>query len=169
MTCCFIGHRTVPASSELTQRLHGVLGNLIEKGVATFLFGDHSAFHEMCYAMVTEYKKAYPQIQRIHLRTNYPDADEYTKQFLMRGYEDSICPDGVAGAGKAAYIKRNQAMIRASNFCVFYYDEAYRPEPCRASANSRPPQSGTKLAFDYAKAQGKTIINTANVVAHFPR
>ena len=77
--------------------------------------------------MVSELREVYPQIRRIHYRTDYPDADAYTMQFLLDGYEDSICPDGVAAAGKAAYVERNQAMIRASDFCVFYYNNEYLP------------------------------------------
>lgn len=94
---------------------------LLEQGVATFLFGDHSEFNTLCYEVVSELREVYPKIRRIHYRTDYPDADAYTMQFLLDGYEDSICPDGVAAAGKAAYVERNQAMIQASDFCVFYF------------------------------------------------
>jgi len=83
-------------------------------------------------------------------------------QFLLDGYEDSICPDGVAAAGKAAYVERNQAMIRASDFCVFYYNNEYLPasrKESKKAITSYQPKSGTGLAFDYAKAHGKTIIN----------
>ena len=75
---------------------------LLEQGVATFLFGDHSEFNTLCYEVVSELREVYPKIRRIHYRTDYPDADAYTMQFLLDGYEDSICPDGVAAAGKAA-------------------------------------------------------------------
>ena len=83
-------------------------------------------------------------------------------QFLLDGYEDSICPDGVAAAGKAAYVERNQAMIRASDFCVFYYNNEYLPasrKESKKAITSYQSKSGTGLAFDYAKAHGKTIIN----------
>lgn len=100
---------------------------LLEQGVATFLFGDHSEFNTLCYEVVSELREVYPKIRRIHYRTDYPDADAYTMQFLLDGYEDSICPDGVAAAGKAAYVERNQAMIQASDFCVFYFNNEYLP------------------------------------------
>lgn len=63
---------------------------LLEQGVATFLFGDHSEFNTLCYKVVSELREVYPQIRRIHYRTDYPDADAYTMQFLLDGYEDSI-------------------------------------------------------------------------------
>ena len=37
--CCFIGHRKIEKSVELTQRVRAVINDLIEnKGVTTFLF-----------------------------------------------------------------------------------------------------------------------------------
>ena len=124
MTCCFIGHRKIKHKKELASRLRDSICYLLEQGVAIFLFGDHSEFNTLCYKVVSELREVYPQIRRIHYRTDYPDADAYTMQFLLDGYEDSICPDGVAAAGKAAYVERNQAMILASDFCVFYYSIA---------------------------------------------
>ena len=151
-----------PGKKELASRLRDNICYLLEQGVATFLFGDHSEFNTLCYKVVSELREVYPQIRRIHYRTDYPDADAYTMQFLLDGYEDSICPDGVAAAGKAAYVERNQAMIRASDFCVFYYNNEYLPasrKESKKAITSYQPKSGTGLAFDYAKAHGKTIIN----------
>ena len=54
-------------------------------------------------------------------------------RFLTEGYEDSICPDGIASAGKASYVERNHAMVLASDFCVFYYNENYLPDMRKAS------------------------------------
>ena len=74
-------------------------------------------------------------------------------------------PRGMENAGKASYEERNQAMINASDFCVFYYDESYKP-PLRKqkrSLTSEQPNSGTKLAYKYALRKSKngsiTIIN----------
>lgn len=96
MTCCFIGHRRIKHKKELASRLRDNICYLLEQGVATFLFGDHSEFNTLCYEVVSELREVYPKIRRIHYRTDYPDADAYTMQFLLDGYEDSICPDGVS-------------------------------------------------------------------------
>lgn len=90
------------------------------------------------------------------------DCYAFTMRFLTEGYEDSICPDGIAFAGKASYVERNHAMVLASDFCVFYYNENYLPDMRKASKKvltNYQPKSGTQLAFDFAKAQGKVIIN----------
>lgn len=162
MTCCFIGHRKMEQPEEIERLLRDTIYSLIGQGVKHFIFGDHSDFDSLCYEIVTELKNEFPQIRRTHYRTDYPDADDYTLQFLLDGYEDSVCHAGVAGAGKAAYVKRNQAMINDSDICVFYFDEMYQPSRRRQSKTSLSdyqPKSGTGIAFDYAKTHGKTVIN----------
>ena len=160
---CFIGHRKIEDTAELRAALVKTLIDLIEKqGIENFLFGDHSAFDILCYDMVSEIQKEYPHIRRIKYRKDTPILDEYSKPLFIKGYEDSICPEGVEKAGKASYIKRNQAMIDASEICIFYYKEDYLPEKRKASktaVNTYQPQSGTRLAFDYAVKQGKKVIN----------
>ena len=113
MTCCFIGHRKEKHQKELERQLLDVVRYLIAQNVTTFLFGDHSDFNTLCYGVVSELKETNPTIRRVHVRTDYPNADAYTMRFLTEGYEDSICPDGIAS------VERNQTMILASDFCVF--------------------------------------------------
>ena len=161
-TCCFIGHRKINDTLELRERLQSFLLDLVENGTTNFIFGDHSAFDSLCYEMVTELKEKYPEIKRINFRKDYEDTDDYTMQFLITGYEESICPKGVGSAGKASYVERNQAMIRESDVCIFYYDENYLPSRRRNSRHDicdYQPKSGTALAFQYAKSKKKTIIN----------
>ena len=159
---CFIGHRKINDTPELRERLRGILLDLIENGTVNFIFGDHSAFDDLCYELVTEFKEKYPVIKRINFRKDYEDADEYTMRFLASGYEESICPCGVGKAGRASYVERNQAMIRESDACVFYYDESYLP-PRRKNSRRElcdyQPKSGTALAYGYAEAKGKRIYN----------
>ncbi len=162
MTCCFIGHRKIECTPELRERLQSILQELIENGTTNFIFGDHSAFDSLCYELVTELKEKYPEIGRINFRKDYGDTDDYTMQFLISGYEESICPKGVGNAGRASYVERNQAMIRESDVCIFYYDENYQPSRRRNSRHDLTdyqPKSGTALAYAYAKSKKKTIIN----------
>ena len=161
-SCCFIGHRKINDTPELRERLRGILSELMQNGAVNFLFGDHSAFNDLCYETVTELKEKYPTIKRINFRCDYEDADDYTMRFLISGYEESICPKGVGVAGRASYVERNQAMIRESDICIFYYGENYMPSRRKSSRRSLThyqPKSGTELAFRYAKSKGKAIIN----------
>lgn len=65
MTCCFIGHRRIKHKKELASRLRDNICYLLEQGVATFLFGDHSEFNTLCYEVVSELREVYPKIRRI--------------------------------------------------------------------------------------------------------
>ena len=159
-TVCFIGHRKIENTPALRERLQKILSELIETGTVTFIFGDHSEFNDLCYEMVTALKEKHPEIMRKKFRKDYEDADEYTMQFLKTGLEENVCPKGIGNAGRAGYIKRNQAMISESDICVFYYDENYRPASRRNDHNLiKQPKSGTALAFRYAQTKKKRIIN----------
>ena len=162
MTCCFIGHRKIECTPELRERLQSILLNLIENGTTNFIFGDHSAFDSLCYELVSELKGKHPEIGRINFRKSHEDTDDYTIQFLIKGYEESICPKGVGSAGRASYVERNKAMIDESDVCIFYYDENYQPNRRRNSRqdiNDCQTKSGTALAYHYAESKKKTIIN----------
>ena len=162
MTCCFIGHRKINDTAKLRERLEDILAKLIDGGTVNFIFGDHSAFNDLCYESVTKLKQKYPAIKRIHFRMGYEDTDDYTIRFLILGYEESICPKGVGSAGRAGYVERNRAMIRESDVCIFYYDEAYMPilrSNNRHDLLDYQPHSGTAKAYAYAEQKGKQIYN----------
>ena len=159
---CFIGHRKIEDTPELRERLQDILLDLVENGTVNFIFGDHSAFDSLCYELVTELKEKYPVIKRINFRKDYEDTDDYTMQFLIKGYEESICPKGVGSAGRAGYIERNRAMIDKSDVCIFYYDENYLPtrrKTSRHDLTDYQPKSGTAAAYDYALKKKKQICN----------
>ncbi len=59
---CFIGHRTIADTPALRERLQKVLVKLIEGGTANFIFGDHSAFNDLCYETVTQLKEKHPAV-----------------------------------------------------------------------------------------------------------
>ena len=161
-SACFIGHRIINDTPELRKRLRSILSELIEGGTTAFIFGDHSEFDSLCYDLVTELKEKNPAIKRINFRKDYEDTDDYAMQFLIKGYEESICPKGVGNAGRASYVERNQAMIRESDVCIFYYDENYLPARRRNSRHDLTdyqPKSGTATAYNYAKRKDKIIIN----------
>ena len=61
--------------------------------------------------------------------------------------------DRLWSAGKASYVERNQDMINASDYCVFYYNPQYQPPKRKYSKRSigeYQPKSGTTLAYEYA-------------------
>ena len=73
--CCFIGHRKIERSVELTQRVKDVINDLIgNKGVTTFLFGGRSEFDDLCHEIVTGFQKIIRKLSGlcIHVEVNMP-------------------------------------------------------------------------------------------------
>ncbi len=162
-TCSFFGHRNTVATPELCEKLRQTVICLIEKeSVKRFLFGSASKFDDLCLKTVTEIKGEYPELQRVYVRSQYPYIDKPYKEYLLESYDDTIMPNKVENAGKASYVERNQEMINASDFCVFYYNERYAPplrKQSKRALTSYQPSSGTRLAYEYAKQKKKEIIN----------
>ncbi len=162
-TCCFIGHRNVEETPELRKSLTETIRRLItENGVKKFLFGSKSRFDDLCQEIVDELREEYPHIKRVYVRMYYPELGEPYIGYILHDFEDTYMPKGIENAGVARYVERNQEMINASDFCVFYYNEEYKPlvrKHSRRGLYSYQPKSGTKVAYEYAKQKKKEIIN----------
>ena len=179
--CCFIGHRTIVASTELTENLTKTIEGLIaEEGVKYFLFGSRSEFDDLCHGIVTALKEKYPHIIRVAYtrRSEYAVKVEEKEKMerawasvlktdvKLKDYDAEVQSEKVYSAGKASYVERNQEMIDASDYCIFYYNEEYQP-PQRKRTNrdlsTYQPKSGTRLAYEYAvqksKKADKVVIN----------
>ena len=165
-TCCFIGHRKIPVTAELKNKLYEVIEDLIlKKNIDTFLFGSKSEFDSLCLAAVTRAKKKYPRIKRIYVRAEYPYISDDYKNYLLKDYDDTYYPTKIICSGRAVYIRRNRDMIDKSCICVVYCDPDYtssaRKIPDKGSGPARQAGSGTKTACFYAERKGKTVINLA--------
>ena len=175
--CCFIGHRKIEEKKELAQRLEKVVEDLIlNENVSTFLFGSRSEFNTLSHFVVSKLKEKYPFIRRViytcRSESFVSESDKaklekilakVSKQNIrLLEFEEQFEHINKYKAGKASYIERNRAMIDNSNFCVFYYDEKYvAPVKEKGVINFRP-NSGTVIAFNYAKQKNKQIINLKN-------
>lgn len=161
--CCFFGHRKIAEADKLEARILAAVEDLIlNKKVDTFLFGSKSQFDELCLKSVTALKEKYPHIKRIYVRAEFAQINDDYKKYLLEHYEDTYYPQKMIGAGKAAYVERNQEMIDNSSFCVVYYDESYMPprrKNSRRDLTDYQPKSGTKMAYDYAVKHNLEIIN----------
>ncbi len=162
-TCSFFGHRNTKSTPELREKLmKTVIWLITEKDVSKFLFGSKSHFDDLCQEILAELKEEYPHIKRVYVRMYYPELGEPYIGYILQDFEDTYMPERIANAGMARYVERNQEMINTSDFCVFYYDETYKPplrKQSKRSATSYQPNSGTKVAYEYAKQKKKEIIN----------
>lgn len=144
------------------------------------MFGSRSEFDTLCHQIVTDLKEIYPDIKRIaytcksescvleserkHTEKLYSYIEK--REVHLLGVEEEIEHNSKYIAGKASYIERNQAMINNSDYCIFYYDECYNP-PMRKYSKKRytyyQPNSGTKIAYNYAIRKKKIIINVKTI------
>ena len=164
-SCSFFGHRDTEQTEELKQKVKETVERLIvEEGVDTFLFGNRNKFDDLCLFVVTQLKGKYPNIKRVYVRSQYPCIDKLYKDYLLEYYDDTIIPNRVEKAGKASYLERNQEMINASDFCVFYYNPSYLPPKrkyAKRDISDYQAKSGTALAFNYAnsrKISGRMLV-----------
>ena len=81
------------------------------------------------------------------------------REVHLLGFEQEVEHKNKWNAGKASYVERNQAMIDDSNYCIFYYNPNYQPprrKYSKRSVGDYQPNSGTKIAFDYANQRNRT-------------
>ena len=178
--CCFIGHRKVEKSEELLSRLDECLQKLIDDGVRIFLFGSRSEFDTLCYRQVTKLKEKYPDIKRIAYtcKSEYAcksEEKESLEQALMsttkrneslKDYEGAVRAKRLERAGKASYVERNEDMINASEYGVFYYNPNYLPPKRKQSkslVSEYQPPSGTSIAYEFAY-QRKRIVKKLEII-----
>ena len=174
---CFIGHRDVPDTEELQEKIRITVERLItEEGVTYFLFGSRSDFDSICHDVVTDLQEKYPHIQRVAytcrhecatMKEDKAEEERIWSSILKRpvrikDYDAEYEHPTKYTSGRASYVERNQAMITDSDFCVFYFDETYLP-PRRKQGSSflsdYQPKSGTAVAYKYAVQKKKEIVN----------
>ncbi len=51
----------------------------------------------------------------------------------LKDYDGEMMSDRLWSAVKASYVERNQDMINASDYCIFYYNSYYLPPKCQQS------------------------------------
>lgn len=164
-SCAFIGHRNCKITKELKNEVVFIIEELINKeGVLNFLFGSKSRFNDFCHEVVTEFMPKYTNIKRVFYtcssescilekdRSRMENAYFLAsgKNIKLLGFEEEVEHKNKYVANVASYIERNYAMIDDCDFVVFYYDKNYDVDTSN---------SGTRLAYKYAKKKRKNIIN----------
>lgn len=154
MKVCFIGHKTIKKTEKLICLLKETILSLIQRGITIFIFGSKSEFDNLSLEIVTEFKKTYPFIKRVYVRSAFQYIDKNYEKYLLKLYDETYFPHKIEKAGKYSYVERNYEMIDNSSCCVFYYDENY--------ITSLKRNSGTKIAYEYAIKKKKEIFNLYN-------
>ena len=114
------------------------------------------------FLILKEIKTKYPHIRRIYIRAEYPYIEDSYKKYLLQWCDETYYPEKMVDAGRAAYVERNYEMINNSAYCVVYYGAGYLPPRRRNSRRDLfdyQPNSGTKVAYDYAVKKKRNIVN----------
>lgn len=175
--CSFFGHRNIAMTDEQYEKLKNIIEDLIiNKNVQIFLFGSRSNFDYLCNLIVTDLKEKYPFIIRKCYTCKSESCILESEREKREAFYSKLKKEKVTlpcvdievehktkyTSGRASYTERNMAMINDSDYCIFYYDENYKPlerKYSKQSLSNYQPKSGTKLAYSYAKQKRKIIIN----------
>ncbi len=170
--CCFFGHRWFYAIAKVKERLKIVVEQKIKEGYTTFLMGNHGEFDKLALSICRELRKTYTHIEIIVATTSLAI---FTQKKIYKSIEDIpewersyITPEELEKKTSVAeelysdvqttvynieeehFKKRitltNRYMVDDSDCVIGYIDK-------------KKTQSGAKTAFNYAKRQGKEVIN----------
>lgn len=169
-SCCIIGHRKINATNDFVEKVKSELKELIvNKHVIRFLFGSNGEFNDLCYKVVNELKQDFPYIKTIfysrydEIAFTFEEKEQYdykskTKPFPYKCFDEIIENEQVHKySGKYSYVLRNKILIQESGICLFYFKDDYR----LPNIGDKKRNSGTKIAYNFAKQEGKYIVNLA--------
>ena len=129
--CCGFGHRDV--FENISEHLYNTLFQIAEQGCKTYYTGGMGDFDKMFSSAVRSIKKYYPDIKLICVKPYLTKDINEDGNYLFTLYDDIIIPTELAYVHyKSAITKRNELMIKWSDWVIVYhihnYGGAYRAE-----------------------------------------
>ena len=147
--CCFFGHKHLYDSVEvLGTAVRKQVEGLIGEGYCEFLFGGYGLFDELCFRVVNDLKRKYPHIKTVYVHAYYKYNDAMFLEYLKK-YDETLYSEIEDKPLKFAISYRNQKMIEASDFCVFYV---------------AGDMGGAYQAMRYARRMEKNSVNLAEIL-----
>ena len=147
--CCFSGHRILPETDSIKEKLHEEIQRLILDGVDYFICGGAYGFDMLAGETVLAFK----QVCDIKLELALPcreQAKGWIQTHKIR-YEYLLQNADILNYISDEYYlgcmqKRNRYMVDNSDYCIAYLKQVY---------------GGTFYTVKYALESGKTVINLA--------
>lgn len=144
MVCAFFGHKDTP------QAVYPIIKENIEKlivqeEVVRFMVGNQGAFDRMVLAVLRELKQFYPyivfEVVLAYMPTKKQEYDYFSEA-------ETLLPEGIESVPKRFAISwRNRWMVQQAQIDVCYVTHTW---------------GGAAQFAEYARRQGKQIINLAN-------
>ncbi len=149
-TCCFTGHREIPAEKYMyiKGRLDEELERLIKNGIRVFCAGGAKGFDTVAAMSVLAAKERYPEI-KLSLILPCADQAEHWSEIDKLNYEEikrradevTILRDHYT---RFCMQQRNRALVDSASVCICYLEKS---------------TGGTAYTVNYAKKSGIKIIN----------
>ena len=146
-SCSFFGTRSVAISDEIKMKIKNKILELLRNNFRVFYFGGFSEFDDVCYKIVSEYKKEFPDIYRIFCSSDirWLRPSKQPKWLSNEEFEEITYLDLDYDYWYTRIYYRNCEIINRSDFVLFF-----------ALENN---ESGAYKALKYAKSKKKEYIN----------
>ena len=151
-TCCFTGHRQIPAEylPTLSGKLREILISYIEKGYTYFGAGGALGFDTLAAQEVLNLRKQYQDIKLILVLPCRDQADRWKKEDQEDYERIKRAADKVVYTSDHYYSgcmhKRNRHLVDCSSLCICYLTNL---------------TGGTAYTVDYARKMGCIVKNLA--------
>lgn len=152
ITCCFTGHRSIPAGLDnyLADRITDGIKYLYASNVKTFLTGGAIGFDTLAAQAVIRCQERLPDIKLIVVAPCH-NQDKYWNQQSKDTYQHIMkCADDVIYLSEQYHAdcmhQRNRYMVDNSSICICYHVKY---------------SGGTAYTVEYARQQGLTVYNLA--------
>ena len=126
-TCCFTGHRRIPANSKsaIFDKLCQTVKSLAQNGITTFVAGGALGFDTLAALAVLELRKTDSRLRLIVVipcrdqASKWSAAAKKTYEEILTLADDVICLNDKYTPG--CMHQRNQLMVKFSSVCVTYH------------------------------------------------
>lgn len=150
----FIGHRNIPLSYIVREKLYKTVEQEILDGCKHFTMGTHGDFDEMALSVCRQLRSKYKDIEievvitSLHKVKTIVEHDEQYGDEIYKPYEDVkvVLYDIEEQYFKRRIIESNKQMINSSDKLIAY-------------VNRKNTSSGAKYAYNYAKRKGLQLVN----------
>lgn len=151
-TCCFTGHRELPAwgQKKLAATLEATIIGLIDRGIRYYGAGGARGWDTLAAKTVLKLKTNYPKIRLIlvlpcQTQTRGWNPEDIAEYERIKAQADKVVYTAQQYTWDCMH-KRNRHLVDNSSVCVCYLTKG---------------RGGTAYTVDYAKRQGLEIINLA--------
>ena len=152
-TCCFTGHRKIPADQYQTiaQETEKVIENLIKEGYLYFCAGGALGYDTIAEMAVLKLRKKYTHIKLILILPCLTQADKWKDEDkeiyeAIKAQADKVLYTSQSYT-KYCMLKRNRQLVDGSSVCISYLTEK---------------KGGTFYTVGYAERNDLKILNIAD-------